>query len=214
MLGVVADGMGGRTGGRKAADQVLLTARQLFENFAPKTDDPAALLRQIGDEAHLVIKLTALAAEQEPHSTMAAFLISTGGECHWLHSGDSRLYHFTGRKLVKRSLDHSYVQTLMNQGKLSTEEALMHPHANALTSCLGAEAPPKLEAHYIPGLQIGDSLLACSDGLWHFFSPEELGEVLDVLSPAKPANFSSRKPARAQWAAVTIFHWQLSKWNH
>ena len=147
------------------------------------------MLRQIGEEAHLVIKLTALAAEQEPHSTLAAFFIDTGGECHWLHSGDSRLYHFRGNTLLQRSVDHSYVQTLMEQGKLSADDALKHPHANALTSCLGVEATPKLEAHRIPGLQIGDTLLACSDGLWHFFTPEELGEALHALSPRKASEF-------------------------
>ena len=94
VLGVVADGMCGRTGGRKAADQVLLTARQLFERYDPESDDGAALLRQIAQEAHLVIKLTAIAAEQEPHSTVAAFLLNPGGECHWLHCGDSRLHTF------------------------------------------------------------------------------------------------------------------------
>ncbi len=189
VLGVVADGMGGRTGGRKASDQVLLTARQLFERYAPDTDDPATLLRQIGEEAHLVIKLTALSAEQEPHSTMAAFIVLPGGQCHWLHSGDSRLYHFRDRTLLKHSLDHSYVQTLVNQGKLTTEEALTHPHASALMSCLGTEDPPKLEAHRTSELQIGDSILACSDGLWHYFSPEELGEVLHSLTARKASEF-------------------------
>ncbi|MBE0586416.1 MAG: serine/threonine-protein phosphatase, partial [Hydrogenophaga sp.] len=43
LLSVVADGMGGRSGGRKASDQVMLTARQLFERFDPETDDPSAM---------------------------------------------------------------------------------------------------------------------------------------------------------------------------
>lgn len=189
MLGVVADGMGGRTGGRKASDQVLLTARQLFERHAPDTDDPAALLRRIGEEAHLVITLTAIAAEQEPHSTIAAFLIHPGGDCHWLHSGDSRLYHFGGKTLLKRTLDHSYVQALVNQGRLTAEEALEHPNSSVLMSCLGTEEPPKLEAHHLGRLHIGDTLLACSDGLWHYFTPEELGEVLHSLSPRKASEF-------------------------
>ena len=51
-----------------------MTARQLFESYDPAHEDAAALLRQIGEEAHLVIRLTAIAAEQEPHSTLAAFL--------------------------------------------------------------------------------------------------------------------------------------------
>ena len=183
VMGVVADGMGGRTGGRKASDQVLLTSRQLFERFAPENEDPASLLRQVGEEAHLVIKLTAIAAEQAPHSTMAAFLINPGGECHWVHTGDSRLYHFRGPTLVRRTKDQSYVQALVDQGEMSEEEASVHPKSNVLLSCLGTEDEPRLDAHFIPQLQIGDALLACTDGLWHYFTTEELGSVLNSLPP-------------------------------
>ena len=69
-LGVVADGMGGKSGGRKAADQVMLTARQIFERYVPAKDDAATTLRQLVMESHLMIKLTALTAEEEPHSTL------------------------------------------------------------------------------------------------------------------------------------------------
>ncbi len=189
VLGVVADGMGGRTGGRKASDQVLLTARQLFERYVPESDDPAALLHQIGEEAHMVIKLTAISAEQEPHSTLAAFLVQPSGECHWLHSGDSRLYHFRGGILEKRTLDHSYVQTLVDQGKITPEEALTHPKSNIIMGCLGTKETPKLDVDRIDQLEIGDAVLACSDGLWHYFTPEELGSALHSLPPRKASEY-------------------------
>ena len=80
VLGVIADGMGGRSGGRKASDQVMLTAKQLFERYSPEHDDASATLRQLVNEAHLVIKLTAISAEEEPHSTVAAFLINPAGD--------------------------------------------------------------------------------------------------------------------------------------
>lgn len=193
VLAVVADGMGGRTGGRKAADQVLLTARQLFERYDPDSDDGAALLRQIAQEAHLVIKLTAIAAEQEPHSTIAALLINPGGECHWVHCGDTRIHHFRGAQLVRRTTDHSYVQTLVAQGQLSDEEANDHPQSNVLTSCLGTEPDPTFTPQFIPRLQIGDTLLACSDGVWHYFSTEELGSVLNTLTPREASEFLVEK---------------------
>src|SRR6187399_211661 len=63
VLGIVADGMGGRSGGRKAADQVMMTARQLFERYSPDHDDASSLLKQIVEEAHVVIKLTAVSSE-------------------------------------------------------------------------------------------------------------------------------------------------------
>jgi len=197
VMGVVADGIGGRTGGRKASDQVLLTSRQLFERYAPGSEDAAALLRQIGQEAHMVIKLTAIAAEQEPHSTIAAFLINPGGDCHWVHSGDSRIYHFRGTRLLHRTKDHSYVQALVDQGEITAEEAAAHPKSNILLGCLGTEDDPQLEPYYIPRLEVGDALLACTDGLWHYFTEEELGSVLHSLPPRDASQFLVEK-ARAR----------------
>lgn len=193
VLGVLADGMGGRSGGRKASDQVMMTARQLFERYSPETDDPASLLRNIAEEAHIVIRLTAISAEQEPHSTLAAFLINPRGDCHWIHAGDSRIYHFQAGRLVFRTSDHSYVQALMDRGELTEAEASNHPHSNILVGCLGTESDPPATSHMIPRLQPGDVLLACSDGVWHYFSPTELASVLDSLSPREATEFLIEK---------------------
>jgi serine/threonine protein phosphatase PrpC len=193
MLGIVADGMGGRSGGRKASDQVMMTAKQLFERYAPDTDDAVAMLKQLLEEAHTVIKLTAISAEQEPHSTLAAFLINPGGDCHWVHAGDSRIYHFRGAKLVTRTIDHSYVQTLVDKGELTEEEANVHPQSNILMGCLGTEEAPPVSQHYIPHLGPGDSLIACSDGVWHYFSPSEMGSALSMLSPREATEFLIQK---------------------
>ena len=193
LLAVVADGMGGRSGGRKASDQVMLTARQLFERYDPETDDASAILRQIVEESHLVIKLTAVSAEQEPHSTIAAFLINPGGDSHWIHAGDSRIYHFRNGKMVFRTMDHSYVQTLVNQGEISEEEALDHPHSNILMGCLGTDNDPPVDFHFIPQLRPGDVLMACSDGVWHYFNTGELGSVLSTLSAREATEFLIEK---------------------
>ena len=199
VLGIVADGMGGRSGGRKASDQVMMTAKQLFERYSPETDDAPSVLKQIIDEAHIVIKLTAVSAEQEPHSTLAAFLVNAGGDCHWIHTGDSRIYHFHGSKLLHRTKDHSYVQTLVDKGELTDDEANVHPQSNILMGCLGSEELPPSAQHFIPKLQIGDVLMACSDGLWHYFSVEEMGSALAMLSPREATEFLIQKArARAQ----------------
>lgn len=184
VLGVVADGMGGRSGGRKASDQVLMTARQLFARFSPERDQPEAMLRQLLEDAHIVIKLTAVSAEQEPHSTLAAFMLTPKGGCAWIHAGDSRIYHFRNGQLIKRTSDHSYVQALIDRGELTEAEANVHPQGNILLGCLGmTTTPPPVSPHYIPKLEAGDMLLACSDGLWHYFSPAELASVLYAQAP-------------------------------
>lgn len=189
VLAVLADGMGGRTGGRKASDQVMMTARQLFERYAPDLDDAHALLAQMVNEAHLVIKMTAVSSEQEPHSTLAAFVVNPKGDCHWVHCGDSRIYHFRSGKLVHRSKDHSYVQTLVDKGEITEEQANVHPQSNMLMGCLGTPEDPPLTHHYISELTPGDVLMCCSDGVWHYFKPDELGSVLSTLSPREACEF-------------------------
>jgi len=183
VLGVLADGMGGKSGGRKAADQVLLTAQQLFERYSPARDDASEALKQLVLEAHLMIKLTAITSEEEPHSTVAAFLISPNRECDVVHAGDSRIYHFRGAELVSRSIDHSYVQRLVDEKQITEEEANNHPQSNLLTGCLGTTQDPPLAQRHIGRLEIGDSILCCSDGLWHYFTPRELGAIVHALPP-------------------------------
>lgn len=184
LLGVVADGMGGRSGGRKASDQVMMTAQQLFERFSPERDSPADFLQQLVFEAHTVIRLTAVSAEQEPHSTVAAFMVMPDASCHWVHAGDSRIYHFNQGRLLRRTLDHSYVQTLVDKGYLTPEQANSHPQSNVLVGCLGTEADPPATAALIPALAAGDALVACSDGVWHYLTDDEMGHIVDQL-PAK-----------------------------
>jgi serine/threonine protein phosphatase PrpC len=183
LLAVLADGMGGKSGGRKAADQVMLTARQLFDRYVPSKDEAADTLRQLATEAHLMIKLTAITAEEEPHSTIAAFLLGPGLSCVVAHAGDSRVYHFRGTELVKRSIDHSYVQRLIDEGKIGEDEANSHPQSNLLTGCLGAQTEPPTAIHTISAMALGDTMLVCSDGLWHYFTPRELGLIVNSLPP-------------------------------
>lgn len=198
LLAVVADGMGGRSGGRKASDQVMLTANQLFERYDPDADDSIGFLTHLVEEAHIVIRLTAISAEQEPHSTIAAFLINPRGDCHWAHAGDSRIYHFREGRLIRRTSDHSYVQALVDRGELTEAEASNHPHSNILIGCLGMDNDPPVSTHTIPQLVAGDILLACSDGVWHYFSPSELASILDAQAPREASEFLIDK---ARWRA-------------
>ena len=192
-LAVLADGMGGKSGGRKAADQVILTSKQIFERHSPTKDDPAEMLKQIVMESHLMIKLTAMTSEEEPHSTLAAFLVDPTLECAIAHAGDSRVYHFRGPEMVSRSIDHSFVQRLINEGRLSESEALTHPQSNLLTGCLGTSQDPPISVAQIDRLQFGDVLLACSDGLWHYFTPKEMGAILHALAPREASEMLVNK---------------------
>lgn len=187
ILGLVADGMGGKKGGRTAAQQALQTAQQLFSSFAPLSDDPGFLLKQIANETHMIIGLTAVTSEEEPHTTFAAFLILPNGQVYISHCGDSRVYLFRGNSLLYRTHDHSYVQTLIDSGQITEEEARIHPKSNLITSCLGIylEQGPTL-SEYMTLVRPGDVLLTCSDGLWHGTSTEEIAAIVNN-SPPKEA---------------------------
>ena len=189
VLAVVADGMGGRSGGRAAADQVMMTAKQVFERFSPELDNPEAMLDSIVRESHLLIRLVAISAEQEPHSTIAAYVILPNGSCVWAHAGDSRIYHFRNGQMLFQTSDHSYVQTLVDQGELTLEEARYHPQSNILLACLGTAEDPPVTHHRIPVLKQGDVLMACSDGIWHYFVPEEMSSITRLLSPREASQF-------------------------
>ena len=207
LLAVLADGMGGKSGGRKAADQVVLTARQLFDRFVPAKDDAADTLHQLAMEAHLMIKLTAITAEEEPHSTVAAFLLGPGLSCVMAHAGDSRVYHFRGAELVHRSIDHSYVQRLIDEGKIGEEEANSHPQGNLLIGCLGTQSDPPTVVRHIDALLPGDCLLAFSDGLWHYFTPRELGLIVSSLPPREASELlvaRARQRAHEQGDNVSL----------
>jgi serine/threonine protein phosphatase PrpC len=81
------------------------------------------------------------------------------------------------------------VQTLVNQGEITAEEANFHPRSNLLMGCLGTEKEPTLDVDFIPQLQQGDSLMVCSDGVWHYFTDAEIGSVLTTLSARDASEF-------------------------
>jgi serine/threonine protein phosphatase PrpC len=184
VMAIVADGMGGLSGGALAAEQVLRTAKQAFDLFSPLTDDVEKMLGAIAHEAHTVIKLTALSSEKKPHSTMVVLVLTPERSAVWAHVGDSRLYRFNGPNCAERSVDHSYVEKLVQEGKLAPEQAKSHRLANVLLSALGSqEREPEVTLRRYDGLKAGDSFLLCSDGLWHYFDDVELGAAIAMNSP-------------------------------
>ncbi|MGI9026786.1 MAG: PP2C family protein-serine/threonine phosphatase [Burkholderiaceae bacterium] len=182
-LFVVADGMGGKTGGAMAARQVMSTAKNLFAEYSIG-DSIHSLLTEIVNEAHLVIRLSALSNEKEPHSTIAAMVVQPD-RADWAHVGDSRIYRFRGGKLLGRTADHSYVEQLVTQGKLDPHAAHAHRLSNLLTHALGTSKQPSIDFGNVDSLSSGDTFLICSDGLWHYFTDAELAVVMATYPPRK-----------------------------
>ena len=176
-LAVVADGMGGHTGGILAARQVIHTARNNLEQFSAHDEDPHEMLKASIKEAHMLIKASRFINEKDPHST-AVMLLLQPGKVSWAHCGDSRLYRYHDDQLVFRTIDQSYVEQLLAKGKITPQQAAVHAKRNILITSLGGQEAPKIDYGMAEDLQGGDSFLLCSDGLWGYFSDAELGQVL------------------------------------
>ena len=196
ILFIVADGMGGHTGGAMAAQQVMSTAQQIFGNFHTGADSPKKLLTNIIHESHLIITLSSYTSEAEPHSTVVAMLLQKD-RADWAYVGDSRLYHYRGQKLIQHTRDHSYVEQLFREGKIKEEDMEKHPNKNILVHCLGAANPPLIDFGGVDKLEADDTFILCSDGLWAYYSDYELGSIL-ASCPPRVASEQLISMARAQ----------------
>jgi protein phosphatase len=104
------------------------------------------------------------------------------------HAGDSRAYLVRDGELQQLTVDHTYVQDLVDRGAISSEEALSHPQSHVLTRCLGAEPRLKLESHrfWIWDVNDGepaDKLVLCSDGLYSMVTDKEIAAAITSRSP-------------------------------
>jgi len=179
---VLADGMGGHSGGALASEAVIKSATELWRKHLLKPRSPDELLRDLVQTAHQRINAEGAKKDLSPRST-AVLLHITDQMANWAHVGDSRLYRFRGAELLGRSLDHSVVQMLVDMGKVDEDEMATHPDQNRLTQSLGGdiEPEPDLDSTEVAD---GDGFILCSDGLWEQISAEEMVEALggEVLS--------------------------------
>ena len=173
---VLADGMGGHEGGAIAAQAVVDVAR---EQFDVATDmEPTELLVDIIEGAHERINVVGAERGVRPHST-CVLLHLTANEANWAHVGDSRLYRFDDGRLVDRTIDHSVVELMRLQGRITEEEMKTHPDQNRLYEALGGNQKPQYEIGQT-ATAAGDGFLLASDGLWENVDEEELELVFET----------------------------------
>lgn len=195
VMAVLADGMGS---GNTAPDQVLHTAKQLFDDY--RTGDSANLarvqdlLRSIALEAHEIVAMNPLGASGEPHSTLLLLVLTPQGQAVWAHVGDSRLYRFASAQCVERSNDAAYIEHLVRVEQLPLEAAKKHRSARLLANLLGnRQKTPFVSCGMHQGLQPGDAFLLCSDGLWQYFTEAELAAVMARGTPRQSSEMLINK---------------------
>ena len=168
LLLLLADGMGGHIQGEVAATLALQTIAALFQQHAkPYIKKPEQFLQESFFAAHREIHRYRAVnkLEDTPRTTLTVCLIQHGTAV-WAHAGDSRLYWMRDGKVLARTRDHSRIEVLIAQGKVSALERDRHPDRNKLFNCVGAPNTPIVEISRPAPLQTGDVLLLCSDGLW------------------------------------------------
>lgn len=165
---VVIDGMGGHSDGSRAADTALKSLLESFRQTSLPMFDPLGFLHLALSRAHDdVAKLgNGQTIDTRPRATTAVCLVQEGA-AFWAHIGDSRVYHMRHGKILQRTRDHSHVELLLREGKITEEELPTHPMRNFVECCLGGDpAIPEMTVSGRHALQPGDVLLLCTDGIW------------------------------------------------
>ncbi|MEG0632182.1 MAG: serine/threonine-protein phosphatase [Pseudomonas sp.] len=182
-LWVVADGMGGHQAGDLASQMVVagLDSLTLSGSFDDQLRQVRQCLHWLNRRLGQELTVVAERADNIMGSTVVALLLKgTRAACIW--AGDSRCYLWRQGRLFLLSRDHSWCQQLIDEHRLSGEQARRHPAANALTRALGASAALKLELLELE-VAHGDVFLLCSDGLYQPLSEQVLSTALDQQTP-------------------------------
>ncbi|WP_409339695.1 PP2C family protein-serine/threonine phosphatase [Pseudarthrobacter oxydans] len=163
-LAVVADGMGGHAGGDVASAATVLDMIHLDRG---DYDGDAGTV--LADEIQTANSLLSELVHQNPKlagmGTTVTALLLAGGKLYFAHIGDSRAYLLRDGEFKQVSVDHTFVQRLIDEGRLRPEEAESHPHKNVLMRVLGdVDASPELDLDTLD-VRPGDRWLLCSDGL-------------------------------------------------
>jgi protein phosphatase len=188
-LAVVADGMGGHAGGDVASAATVLDMIHL-DHGDYDGDAATTLADEIQTANSLLSELVHINPKLAGMGTTVTALLLAEGKLHFAHIGDSRAYRLRDGKFEQVSVDHTFVQRLIDEGRLRPEEAETHPHKNVLMRVLGdVDASPELDLDSLD-VRPGERWLLCSDGLNYVAGhavertvreTRDLGECAEIL---------------------------------
>jgi serine/threonine protein phosphatase PrpC len=191
---VVLDGMGGHSDGSRAAETALKSLSEAFSKQTHPIFDPLGFVHMSLSRAHdEVVRLgNEQVLEARPRATVVLCLVQDG-TAYFGHVGDSRIYHLRNHAILDRTRDHSHVELLLREGKITEADIPTHPMRNFVECCLGGDAAvPEMSISGRIPLQPDDVLLLCSDGIWSGLKDEDvatfardqvnLQAALDVLA--------------------------------
>ena len=188
-LFIVADGMGGHAGGDVASALTIKNVRDVDRPFG----DAAEAANALHDA--LIAANTVLAETVFDHieltgmgTTVSGFLL-VGDKIAVAHIGDSRIYRLRDGRLEQVTADHTFVQRLVDSGRITEEEAAVHPRRSVLMRVLGdVDATPDIDT-FVLDTQAGDRWLLCSDGLSSYVPADKIvGALTAGVDPTATAD--------------------------
>nr|WP_329609316.1 PP2C family serine/threonine-protein phosphatase [Arthrobacter sp. ATA002] len=176
-LAVVADGMGGHAGGNVASASTVLDLVHL--DRGSHDDEPLTVLAdEIQAANSLLSELVTTSPQLSGMGTTVTALLLNGNRFAFAHIGDSRAYRLKNGVFEQVSIDHTFVQRLIDEGRLRPDEAEVHPHKNVLMRVLGdVDASPELDLATFE-VEPGEKWLLCSDGLTAVLRDSDIETVL------------------------------------
>ncbi len=164
-LFVVADGMGGHAGGDVASAIAIKRIMQADADFTSAQDAEAALQTAISAANSELAEIVIVHPELGGMGTTVDAVAVVGDEIAIAHIGDSRIYLLRDGELSQITTDHTFVQRLVDSGRITQEEAMVHPRRSVLMRVLGdVDSNPEIDT-MVMGTHPGDRWLLCSDGL-------------------------------------------------
>jgi protein phosphatase len=188
-LFLVADGMGGHAGGDVAsslATQAITAVAD--ERFASAEDARRTLVEAVRNSAEELVEAVREHPDLAGMGTTVSALIRHDNSVVVAHIGDSRIYRFRGGVLKQVTVDHTFVQRLVETGRITPEEAAVHPRRNVLMRVLGDfEGALDIDSATFDTVA-GDRWLLCSDGLCGYVPETEITTVLASVPDAGKAS--------------------------
>ena len=177
---VVCDGMGGAKSGQTASRigvELLRDAAEKQLETLPEKQEKEFLLASIQGANRKIYERSLADSAMSGMGTTVVQAVVRGGVAHFAHMGDSRAYLFHHDQLQQITRDHSYVQEMVDSGKLSAEEAERHPKKNLIPRAMGVSAAALAEYTACP-VKAGDILLICTDGLSNTLPLQTMQDIL------------------------------------
>ncbi|MGC5172428.1 Stp1/IreP family PP2C-type Ser/Thr phosphatase [Micromonospora sp. DT81.3] len=188
-LFVVADGMGGHAGGDVASSLAVTRLESLDRTYSSTAEAERELQHAIADAAADLIEMVRERPELAGMGTTVSALVMVDGYAVIAHIGDSRIYLYRDDQLTQITTDHTFVQRLVESGRITEEEARYHPRRSVLMRVLGdMSSDPEVDTFIMP-TQDGDRWMLCSDGLSGVVDDAHTAKALGMgIAPGRTAD--------------------------